>query len=36
MAHDFRSNDNRIGSMNLHRQGIENRVTGATAARPQS
>ncbi|MCL5015334.1 MAG: transposase [Firmicutes bacterium] len=32
----YRSNDDRIGAMNLHRQGIEYRVTGATAARPQS
>ncbi len=30
----YRSNDDRIGAMNLHRQGIEYRVTGAIAARP--
>jgi len=32
----YRSNDDRIGAMNLHRRGIEYRVTGATAARPLS
>ncbi len=32
----YRSNDDRIGAMNLHRLGIEYRVTGATAARPPS
>ncbi len=32
----YRSNDDRIGGMNLHRLGIEYRVTGATGARPQS
>jgi IS605 OrfB family transposase len=34
-CHD-RSNDDRIGAMNLHRQGREYRVTGAMAARPPS
>ncbi len=32
----YRSNDDRIGAMNLHRQGIEYRVTGVIAARPRS
>ena len=32
----YRSNDDRIGAMNLHRQGIEYRVTGASAAGPRS
>jgi len=32
----YRSNDDRIGAMNLHRKGIEYRVTGATGAGPQS
>ncbi|PSR21895.1 MAG: transposase [Sulfobacillus acidophilus] len=32
----YRSNDDRIGAMNLHRQGIEYRVTGAIAAGPRS
>ncbi len=32
----YRSNDDRIGAMNLHRLGIEYRVTGATAAGPRS
>ena len=32
----YRPNDDRIGAMNLHRLGIEYRVTGATAARPPS
>jgi IS605 OrfB family transposase len=33
-ACDYRSNDDRIGAMNLHRLGIEYRVTGAITARP--
>ena len=32
----YRSNDDRIGALTLHRQGIEYRVTGATAAGPPS
>ena len=32
----YRSNDDRIGAMNLHRRGIEYRVTGAAAASPPS
>lgn len=32
----YRSNDDRIGAMNLHRLGIEYRVAGATGASPRS
>ena len=32
----YRSNDDRIGARNLHRKGIEYRVTGATAVHPPS
>jgi len=32
----YRSNDDRVGAMNLYRLGIEYRVTGATGAGPQS